>query len=368
MGQLMPILKPAGYRKEYTLFFKKLLFDNPSSPVIAFGVDQGNRIDYEGASNQEEYDQKLPVIEEQSLQNLKEVTPDIEFQDFEGSKIAFVTGHEYASEKIIDVAFMKELSTKLGADSLMVGIPFKGQLIAIDANGNLRLKFPAVIKKHYDNPQQDPISEHVFLVQYGDVIAMAGETIKDDASDNLKITENTKTNNYTVEVLSKTIDELTDLVNTSFKQIMSMIMTRKIFGGEISFQLTNTIPLTDQLIEKCNSYVAQIEKNDMAQTLTQALTKSGIKLFFFHNGKQIAPKIDSSKANESSSVDYSKFSEQELNNEFYTIVSIPNARTNIEALTRMSNLMKEFKARGLELPGNKPTPSTNEKKWWQFWK
>ena len=368
MRKLMPILKPSGYRKESELFFKKLLFNSSSSPIIAFGIDEGNRIAYEGSSSKEEYDNKLPVLIEQSLQNLKEVNPNVELQDAGGSTIAFVTGHEYASEKIMDSEFMKELSNKLGVNSLMVGIPFKGHLIAIDSNSDIRLKFPAVIKKYYDNPQQDPISEHVFLVQDGDIIAMAGENIDDEPNENFKISENGKSNNYKVEVSCKTIDELTNTVNTSFQQIMSMVMSRKMFGGQISYRLDNSIPLTSQLTEKCNSYVEQIEKNEMAQTLTQALTKTGIKLSFFYGEKEIAPQNGSDKTNKSSNIDYSKFSEQELKNEFYAIVSIPNARTNIDALTKMSSLMKEFKKRGLELPDKNSKPTTNERKWWQFWK
>lgn len=323
MGQLMPILKPSGYRKESELFYKKLLFNSMSSPIVAFGTDEGDRITYEGAGSKEEYDSKLPELIEQSLQNLKKVEPNIDIKDVEGSTIVFVTGHEYASEKIMDPEFMNELANKLGVSSLMVGIPFKGHLIAIDSNSDLRLKFPAVIKKYYENPQQDQISEHVFLVQGGDIIAMAGENLNDDPDQNFKIIESGKTNNYKVEVSSKTIDELTNTVNVSFQQIMVMAMNRKIFGGQISYYLDNSIPLTNQLIEKCNSYVKQIEENEMAQTLVQALTKSGIKLSFFYDGKQIAPQIDTDKVSESSDV---------------------------------------------EPPETHSKPSYNEKKWWQFWK
>lgn len=64
--------------------------------------------------------------------------------------------------------------------------------------------------------------------------------------------------------------------------------------------------------------------------------------------------------------DYAHLTQEQLNEEFHRIVSIPNARTNITALTQMSALMKEYKKRGLEYPeaGLKP----NNKTWWQFWK
>ncbi len=66
---------------------------------------------------------------------------------------------------------------------------------------------------------------------------------------------------------------------------------------------------------------------------------------------------------------YASFTEQELNNEFSRIVSIPNARTNIQALTDMSELMKEYKKRGIEMPNNNSpqTKKESNKPWWKFW-
>jgi hypothetical protein len=64
---------------------------------------------------------------------------------------------------------------------------------------------------------------------------------------------------------------------------------------------------------------------------------------------------------------YSGLAEEELNEEFHRIVSIPNARTNITALTEMAALMKEYKTRGLELPGVGASRPKG-KKWWEFWK
>lgn len=47
-------------------------------------------------------------------------------------------------------------------------------------------------------------------------------------------------------------------------------------------------------------------------------------------------------------VKYSNFSENEIMNEYREIVSIPNARTNIDALTRMSVLLPIMEERGLK--------------------
>ena len=66
---------------------------------------------------------------------------------------------------------------------------------------------------------------------------------------------------------------------------------------------------------------------------------------------------------------YSSYSVEELNNEYHRIVSIPNARTNISALTDMTELMAEYEKRGLEMPNKKSgsKPKDQNKPWWKFW-
>lgn len=47
---------------------------------------------------------------------------------------------------------------------------------------------------------------------------------------------------------------------------------------------------------------------------------------------------------------YEKMNATQLNEEFMKIASIPNARTNIEALTKLTVLMPIFEERGISLP------------------
>lgn len=67
--------------------------------------------------------------------------------------------------------------------------------------------------------------------------------------------------------------------------------------------------------------------------------------------------------------DYSNFTKEELDDEYQRIIAVPNARTNIKALTDMSELMKEYKKRGIAMPGEKQPQSNNKenKPWWKFW-
>ncbi|GLR18933.1 hypothetical protein [Portibacter lacus] len=391
MSKLMPILKPAGYRKDVPYFFKESLIENEGSPVIAFGNDKGSHIEYEGCETEDDFTDRFTPFKEEAMQNLKEVFPSVEIQELEGSKIAFITGHEYASEKILDVNYMKELGEKMGDQSLMVGIPFKGHLLATGSSSNVRAKFPVVIQNYFENPQQDAISPYVFLVESGQVIGMGGQNLPDE-NESFVISENLKSSNFTVTVNCSTIDELKDIVNNTYQQILLSVMKNTTFGGEIRYEIKPTLPFSDELVNRCQSFVDQIKDNELAQTIVAAIAKNGINPVFVYDGRQIAPQIGdetseeiedkeeltTTDANASLEKDYSAMSVQQLDNVFYEIASVPNARLHVPSLEKMVVLMAEYEKRNIKVPSERPSssrrasrpksnPNTKSKPWWKFW-
>ncbi|MBK8670048.1 MAG: hypothetical protein IPN89_11530 [Saprospiraceae bacterium] len=89
----------------------------------------------------------------------------------------------------------------------------------------------------------------------------------------------------------------------------------------------------------------------------------------FANEKQEVKDKPKSEEPKKIEAKYSSFSVQELHQEFIRIISIPNARTNISALTDMTELMDEYEKRGIEMPNKKSETKQNEQKkpWWKFW-
>lgn len=49
---------------------------------------------------------------------------------------------------------------------------------------------------------------------------------------------------------------------------------------------------------------------------------------------------------------YESLTKSQLDNEFNRIISIPNARTNVECLKQMSALMEVYESKGIQMPGN----------------
>lgn len=360
MEKLMPILKPSGYKQDQELLFKEKLIDSPVSPVVAYAKDAGQMMMYECAVDKKDFDERFPKMKEECLKNLTAIHVDYTITELDDSKIVFVEDNEYASEKILDAEFMKQIGQELDSSSLMVGIPFKGALIAIDANSPLRMKVPVIIKRQYEEAQQDRISDKIFLVQDGDIIALGGESLPDHDEGNFKIIE-TKEPNYFVELNSRSIDELTDDVNASFQQIMMMVLQRKLFGGVIVFKLNNNILLNQALIDKCHSYIEQITQNELIQTLTQALTSSGVAIKFFHNDVLVAPQTDSTNVETDKLPDYTTFTDEELDIELKRIINAYETGDKIALLVAMKELTNEYRSRDIPMPDER-------KKWWQFWK
>ena len=102
----------------------------------------------------------------QASSNLMKLDVNLNFENIQGMKVAFAQ-HEYAAEKILDIEFLKFISNKLNSKEIVIGIPVKGFFAAVSKDSNL-LKFGAVIKKQFHNPQQTyGISEFLFVAEDG---------------------------------------------------------------------------------------------------------------------------------------------------------------------------------------------------------
>jgi len=152
---------------------------------------------------------------------------------------------------------------------------------------------------------------------------------------------------------------------------------RSKFSSENSNELSGEfdIEIPDNCVKNFD-LLSFVVKNAIQEELQEEVTKKWteknnrkIKITAKYNGK-ILFQTDNQTMNDSN--DLSKYTISELDNFFNEILKIPNARTNIEALTKMSNLLEEYKKRKIETPDKRKVVSTkrnnSSKKWWEFWK
>ena len=175
MGQLLPVIKNFAWFIDDALVLKEPLLDFDESPVMGIAEDLDDKIKYSEASSPEAYATELAARKTEALENLKNLEITYDVQEVNGEKVIVASGQEFASEKILDTSFLAKIHQELGSEQVAIGIPFQGLLIAI-SNGSAELlnKFPSVIKKHYDNPQADKISDRVFLSVNASIVAHAG--------------------------------------------------------------------------------------------------------------------------------------------------------------------------------------------------
>lgn len=175
MGQLLPVIKNYAWFQDEALILKEPLLDFDQSPVMGIGEDLDDKIQYSEASSPEAYAEELSARKKEALENLKNLEIAYEVQDVNGAKVVVASGQEFAAEKILDPTFLQKMHQELDSEQVAVGIPFQGLLIAISGkDSELLSKFPLVIKKHYDNPQADKISDKMFLSVNAKIIAHAG--------------------------------------------------------------------------------------------------------------------------------------------------------------------------------------------------
>ncbi len=182
MGHLLPVIKNFAWFKDDAMVLKEQFMDFDQSPVIGIGEDMDEVIKFMEATAPESYATEMETKKTEALLNLKNLDIAYEVQDVNGNKVIVVNREEYSCEKILDEEYLNKLHTELASPQIAIGIPFQGLFIAIsNESADLLQKFPAVIKKHYDNPQADRISDRMFLSVNGKVVAYSG--IETDAAE-----------------------------------------------------------------------------------------------------------------------------------------------------------------------------------------
>lgn len=283
------ILKPNGYKAQRELGLKEKLFNYDFSPMVAYGTDKGSHIEYEEATDSENLKQRLTDIKSIALENISKIQVKHSVQNIEGDKLFIVDPHEYAAEKILDKDFLNTVSKELDSESFLVGIPHQGVFAAVSSMSDFKGKFLGFIKQKFENPEANPITPHVFEIFKGDIVAVAGE----ETGGNKNTIAQKANGDLIVELESTNLEEFRNQVSNGYSQAMLLAMKNKGFSGNIIFnENNNSFKFDAAVMEKCKSFCDQILGNEMAQTVSKAMSGNGIIPSFTHNGKTIGVKVN----------------------------------------------------------------------------
>ncbi len=295
MSNLLPILKN---RQEFEKHKgNSMLIDdlfNEHSPIVMYGEDKGAFIEYFPSKSKNEDER----IKNQAIENLKKLEVPFQVQEVQGFKIAMAQ-HEYAAEKILDKNYMKKIASGLGSDSIVVGIPMKGFLVAV-AKGKGEANLYGAIVQQYENAQTYPISNSMYYLVGGEIEMMGGKNQSGAEKDENGLIEILGKNDdkgkigFVVKVGNKSEDELANQIQTAFQNILLHgIKDSKNFNGKIDFHISPEFnQLTTRLEERIKKMAKNISERGAVQIMG-GLTGDEFKVrFFYGDNKLIAETIE----------------------------------------------------------------------------
>jgi uncharacterized protein YtpQ (UPF0354 family) len=186
---IYPVLKAAGWPHGEMVVRRRLNVNNkedPELPWIALGWDLPNNIVY--VSRQDLADMGMSEEEEvwrAAMENLRKRGASWEKGEVgisgTGEKVAMLMfqGDTLAAERVLDADFMREAQRLLNAESILVGIPRRGVLMAINGKppGLAFINFSGNVATLYKGGESAPITPLAFMMKDGEFTGLVRFTI-----------------------------------------------------------------------------------------------------------------------------------------------------------------------------------------------
>lgn len=111
---------------------------------------------------------QLEALHAQALENLKSVPAEVQEVGEGAQKLIAVSGHFFAAEKVLDVAFMRGLHERLQSPLLLAGVPRKGLLLVVNGmEPQAARELIALCAKEYQQHETEPICPTPLILQEG---------------------------------------------------------------------------------------------------------------------------------------------------------------------------------------------------------
>jgi hypothetical protein len=165
-GPLLPSLRSRGQAVRDKLVFRPI-GERIDDPVIAYGTDGETSFGLMQAKPGDDVEQ----LHAKALENLAK--QQVEVQSFEVAdvEVTAVSGSFFATEKLLDVSFMRSLHRKIG-EMLAVAVPQRGLMFVTNAAPSDPLKAMTVLRAIIEKESQTSrsITKQILLVTEGKVV------------------------------------------------------------------------------------------------------------------------------------------------------------------------------------------------------
>jgi hypothetical protein len=127
-SRVFPILQPYGWSEKATALHEPFAgADKPPVPVIGYGY----AIDGKTVYLQQEGDRSLDEVKAEAQKNIEAWAS---VWDPVNPRVLTASGKRYSSEKLLDPGFLKKAQETLGAQRILVGVPRRTVLYAVNAD------------------------------------------------------------------------------------------------------------------------------------------------------------------------------------------------------------------------------------------
>jgi hypothetical protein len=255
---ILPCLKDPNWNGSQDSVCRRLDLDVVSSnlPWIAFGYDGAHAFEFLSKSDLESLNKTPEQIEREALRNLRLrkaswETVEARMGFFKKLTIQSCTNDYFASERILDVGFMREVQNRIKAGGLAVGVPRRGVLMVTKADQPPKhlWAFAAGVSAQYHRGETAPITPAVFAMVDGKVVGIleggseAGRELVEREREGggagvflTKLTvANAESGREEVHLLvgAMSADELSTALQSAFTETVQTQLSRKEFGGHI---------------------------------------------------------------------------------------------------------------------------------------
>ncbi len=174
-GTVMVALKSPRWGSRDKVLHKSLFEGTlqEQAPLLVYGEDLPNSFAIFVQEGAQAHD--LDALHAQALENLKAVEVEIEEVKGPSVKVLAVSGHYFAAEKVLDVAFMRSMHAHLQSPLLFAGVPRKGLLLLMSGlvDPSLTAQFIRFCQAEHQNPSTEPISPTPLIIQEGEIKGFA---------------------------------------------------------------------------------------------------------------------------------------------------------------------------------------------------
>jgi len=181
-GRLMPSLRDRRSVELDEVVWRSVLPDaGPVDlPIVVYGIDGESTF---GMIRRDALERPVDDAMAEALANLAAEEVELEVLRAGDLELMAASGSFYASEKILDEAFMRGLHARLGARLIAAAVPTRGLLIATSAEQAAAqlARFAELVASRFDDGGSRAISPTVLLLEHGAIVGFVHDERGDRA-------------------------------------------------------------------------------------------------------------------------------------------------------------------------------------------